>query len=42
MTEKRRAIVIGSGIAGPALSLFLQRGGIEPRIFEAYPQAATV
>src|SRR5689334_10407418 len=42
MNQIRRAIVIGGGIAGPAVSLFLQRGGIEPRLFEAYPQPATI
>src|SRR5262245_5323945 len=42
MTQKHRAIVIGGGIAGPALSLFLQRGGIVPQIFEAYPEPATI
>jgi hypothetical protein len=26
MTNPRRAVVIGGGIAGPAVSLFLQRG----------------
>jgi 2-polyprenyl-6-methoxyphenol hydroxylase-like FAD-dependent oxidoreductase len=38
----RRAIVIGGGIAGPAVSLFLQRSGIVPQIFEAYPEPATI
>jgi len=42
MTHTPRAIVIGGGIAGPAVSLFLRRGGIEPRIFEAYPEPATI
>lgn len=42
MTHTSRAIIIGGGIAGPAVSLFLQRGGIEPRMFEAYPEPATI
>src|SRR5690349_21396581 len=42
MTHTRRAIIIGGGLAGPAVSLFLERGGIEPLIFEAYPEAATI
>lgn len=42
MDQTPRAIVIGGGIAGPAVSLFLQQGGIEPLIFEAYPQPATI
>ena len=42
MTHTQRAIVIGSGIGGPALSLFLKRSGIEPQIFEAYPGPSTI
>jgi 2-polyprenyl-6-methoxyphenol hydroxylase-like FAD-dependent oxidoreductase len=42
MKHIHRAIVIGGGIAGPALSLFLQRGGIVPQIVEAYPEPATI
>jgi len=42
MTHTHRAIVIGGGIAGPALALFLQRAGIAPQIFEAYPEPATI
>ena len=30
------ALVIGGGIAGCAVALFLQRAGIESRVFEAY------
>src|SRR5262249_52700009 len=42
MTHTSRAIVVGGGIAGPALSLFLQRAGIAPQLFEAYPGPATI
>jgi 2-polyprenyl-6-methoxyphenol hydroxylase-like FAD-dependent oxidoreductase len=42
MKPTSRAIVIGGGIAGPAVSLFLQRGGIAPQIFEAYPEPSTI
>jgi 2-polyprenyl-6-methoxyphenol hydroxylase-like FAD-dependent oxidoreductase len=42
MTHTHRAIVIGGGIAGPALSLFLTRSGIVPQIFEAYPAPSTI
>lgn len=42
MRQQHRAIIIGGGIAGPALALFLQRGGITPQIFEAYPEPATI
>jgi 2-polyprenyl-6-methoxyphenol hydroxylase-like FAD-dependent oxidoreductase len=33
--EKKRALIIGGGIAGPALALFLKRAGIEAEIYEA-------
>jgi len=42
MTQTHHAIVIGGGIGGPAVSLFLQRAGIASRIFEAHPEPATI
>jgi 2-polyprenyl-6-methoxyphenol hydroxylase-like FAD-dependent oxidoreductase len=33
--QKRKALIIGCGIAGPTLALFLQRVGIEAEIYEA-------
>ncbi|WP_128545898.1 FAD-dependent oxidoreductase [Larkinella soli] len=36
-TSPRKALIIGSGIAGPALALFLQKAGIESEIYEARP-----
>jgi 2-polyprenyl-6-methoxyphenol hydroxylase-like FAD-dependent oxidoreductase len=42
MANVRRALVIGGGIAGPALALFLKRGGIAPLVFEAYPRTEDV
>jgi 2-polyprenyl-6-methoxyphenol hydroxylase-like FAD-dependent oxidoreductase len=42
MNAKRRALVIGGGIAGPTLALFLARAGIEPIVFEAYPRTDDV
>jgi 2-polyprenyl-6-methoxyphenol hydroxylase-like FAD-dependent oxidoreductase len=41
MKQASHAIIIGGGIGGPALSLFLRRAGIESRIFEAYPEPTT-
>ncbi len=38
MSEHRRALVIGGGIAGPTLALYLARSGVEPVVFEAYPR----
>lgn len=32
---KKKALIIGGGIAGPALALFLKRAGIEVEIYEA-------
>ncbi len=31
----RKVLIIGCGIAGPVLALFLQRAGIEAEIYEA-------
>jgi 2-polyprenyl-6-methoxyphenol hydroxylase-like FAD-dependent oxidoreductase len=42
MNTPRRALVIGAGIAGPAVSLFLARAGIEPVVFEAHPRTEDV
>jgi 2-polyprenyl-6-methoxyphenol hydroxylase-like FAD-dependent oxidoreductase len=42
MNAPRRAIVVGGGIAGPALALFLRRAGIEPVVLEAYPRTDDV
>src|SRR5690606_28142920 len=35
--NEREVIVIGCGIAGPAVALFLRRAGFSPRIYEAAP-----
>lgn len=32
---KKKALVIGCGIAGPAVAMFLRRAGVEPHLFEA-------
>lgn len=37
LTERRKALIIGGGIAGPAVALFLQRAGIDAEIYEAQP-----
>jgi 2-polyprenyl-6-methoxyphenol hydroxylase-like FAD-dependent oxidoreductase len=36
----KQVLIIGGGIAGPALALFLQRAGMSPVIYEAYPKGA--
>jgi 2-polyprenyl-6-methoxyphenol hydroxylase-like FAD-dependent oxidoreductase len=38
--EKRKALIIGSGIAGPAVAMFLQRAGIDAEVYEAQPDRA--
>lgn len=35
----RRGLIIGCGVAGPALAMFLQRAGIEAVIYEGRPSA---
>jgi len=35
--DNRKAIIVGCGIAGPAVAIFLKRAGFEPRIYEAQP-----
>lgn len=37
MTE-RKALIIGCGVAGPVLAMFLQRAGITPIIYEGRPE----
>src|SRR5215831_7443603 len=42
MKDKLNTIIIGGGIGGPVAALFLRRAGIEPQIFEAYPEPTTI
>ena len=35
--ETRRALIVGAGIAGPVLGMFLRRAGIEATVFEGQP-----
>jgi len=37
--SRKKALIIGCGIAGPAIALFLQRAGIEAEIYEARASA---
>lgn len=37
MTRTRTALIIGGGIAGPAVAMALQKAGIDPVIYEARP-----
>lgn len=38
--RKKTALVIGCGIGGPAAALALERAGLNPILFEAYPSGA--
>ena len=38
--SRKKALIIGCGIAGPATALFLQRAGIEAEIYEARAESA--
>jgi 2-polyprenyl-6-methoxyphenol hydroxylase-like FAD-dependent oxidoreductase len=39
---KPKVLIIGGGIAGPALALFLNKAGIASTIYEAYPQMGDI
>ncbi|GLW64318.1 FAD-dependent oxidoreductase [Actinomadura rubrobrunea] len=41
MTTVKTALVIGGGIAGPAVAMALRRAGIEPVVYEAYEESAS-
>lgn len=40
-TKRRKALIIGGGVAGPVAAMALQRAGVEATIYEAYPQATS-
>ena len=40
MTHTRTALIIGSGIAGPAAAMALQKAGIQATVYEAYENSA--
>ena len=37
---ERKALIIGCGVAGPAVALFLKRAGLHAEVFEARSAAA--
>lgn len=37
-TTKKRVLLIGCGVAGPALAMFLQRVGFTPLVYEGHPE----
>src|SRR5438045_9387496 len=38
-TIEKKALIIGSGIAGPVLAMYLQRAGITPIVYAGRPAA---
>ena len=38
----RKALIIGAGIAGPVVALFLKRAGIDAAVFEAWPYSTGI
>jgi len=40
--NEQHAIIIGSGIAGAAMALFLKKAGIKATVYEAYPRLTTI
>ncbi len=40
--KNQHAIIIGSGIAGAAMALFLKKAGIDATVYEAYPRLTTI
>jgi 2-polyprenyl-6-methoxyphenol hydroxylase-like FAD-dependent oxidoreductase len=39
---KTTVLIIGGGIAGPAIALFLKKAGLEPIVFETYERASDI
>ena len=39
---KPKVLIIGGGIAGPAIALFLKKAGLQPIVFEAYERASDI
>ena len=37
-TTERKSLIVGCGIAGPVLAMFLMRAGIDPAIYEGRPE----
>ncbi|HEV2893496.1 MAG TPA: FAD-dependent monooxygenase, partial [Actinomycetota bacterium] len=40
MTNRRTALIIGAGVAGPVTAMALQRAGIDAVVYEAYAESA--
>ena len=40
MSRAKRALIVGGGVAGPVAAMALQRAGIDPVVYEAYPGGA--
>ena len=42
MSKRRKALIIGGGIAGPVTAIFLQKAGIDAEVFEAWPYSTGI
>lgn len=40
--KNRKALIVGGGISGPVLAMFLKEVGIEPVVYEARPEAMVI
>src|SRR6202163_4224416 len=40
--SRRKAIIIGAGIAGPVTGILLKKAGIDAQVFEAWPYSAGI
>src|SRR5246127_637024 len=40
--RKRKALIIGAGIAGPVAGILLKRAGIEAAVYEAFPYSTGI
>jgi len=41
-SRRRKALIIGGGIAGPVTAIFLKRAGIDAELFEAWPYSTGI
>lgn len=42
MTKRPKALIIGGGIAGPVMGIFLKKAGIDAEVFEAWPYSTGI
>ena len=43
MTQRpRKALIVGAGIAGPVIAMFMKRAGIDAAVYEAWPYSTGI